>query len=210
MGTALRVKAVLAGAAVAALLAALATAVADSEGAEAAGRFETVTKTFTNPTSVGIPDAGTATPYPSQIEIGGLRRGKVLDVNVRLNSATHTWPDDLDLLLVGPASQDAIVMADAGWTLDLRDNTFSLDDEADKRVPDSSRIGNRTYRPANYSPSDSFPSPAPSASGNTALAAFDGTNPNGTWSLYVVDDEGGDAGSMAGGWSLTIKAKVRR
>ena len=36
------------------------------------------------------------------------------------------------------------------------------------------------------------------------LAAFNGLNPNGTWSLYVVDDVGGDVGTIAGGWDLTI------
>jgi hypothetical protein len=33
---------------------------------------------------------------------------------------------------------------------------------------------------------------------------FNGLDPNGTWSLYVVDDFGGEIGSIAGGWSLTI------
>ena len=41
-------------------------------------------------------------------------------------------------------------------------------------------------------------------------SAFDGTNPNGAWKLYVVDDTIGSAGKFAGGWSLEIKAKVRR
>src|SRR5262249_55070841 len=31
-----------------------------------------------------------------------------------------------------------------------------------------------------------------------------GTNPNGTWSLYVFDDAGGDMGSFAGGWEIDI------
>jgi hypothetical protein len=31
-----------------------------------------------------------------------------------------------------------------------------------------------------------------------------GGNPNGTWSLYVVDDAAGDIGNFNGGWSLTF------
>ena len=38
----------------------------------------------------------------------------------------------------------------------------------------------------------------------TLAAAFSGTDPNGTWSLYIVDDATGDVGSISGGWSLTI------
>ena len=34
---------------------------------------------------------------------------------------------------------------------------------------------------------------------------FDGTNPNGTWSLYLTTDAPGDGtGSIAGGWSLNV------
>jgi hypothetical protein len=33
---------------------------------------------------------------------------------------------------------------------------------------------------------------------------FDGTNQNGNWSLYVIDESPSDAGILAGGWSLTI------
>jgi len=36
------------------------------------------------------------------------------------------------------------------------------------------------------------------------LSLLNGQNPNGVWSLYVYDDSPGDAGSIAGGWSLTL------
>lgn len=49
------------------------------------------------------------------------------------------------------------------------------------------------------------PAPAPAPSSATTLAgAFNGTNPNGTWSLYVIDDACPDTGSVAGGWSLDV------
>ena len=45
---------------------------------------------------------------------------------------------------------------------------------------------------------------ASSYSGNTeeTLSAFDGTDPNGVWSLYIVTDSLPFSGSMTGGWSL--------
>ena len=72
-------------------------------------------------------------------------------------------------------------------------------------LPGSGAIASGSYKPTNDTPgADSFPSPAPAPSSDTTLAsAFDGTNPNGTWQLYVSDDASGDTGTMAGGWSVT-------
>jgi hypothetical protein len=36
------------------------------------------------------------------------------------------------------------------------------------------------------------------------MSVFNGTAPNGTWSLYVVDDTGPDGGAFSGGWTLTL------
>lgn len=41
-----------------------------------------------------------------------------------------------------------------------------------------------------------------------SLAVFNGINPNGTWRLYVSDDEAGDSGTITGGWSITITTSV--
>jgi uncharacterized repeat protein (TIGR01451 family) len=52
---------------------------------------------------------------------------------------------------------------------------------------------------------DSFPAPAPAGPyTNASLAVFNGSNPNGVWKLFVVDDTTGDAGNIAGGWTLAI------
>jgi hypothetical protein len=65
-----------------------------------------------------------------------------------------------------------------------------------------------TYRPTNIEPGeigelDSFAAPAPGGPYGSALSVFNGTAPNGLWSLYVVDDGPGDQGSIAG-WVMTI------
>jgi MYXO-CTERM domain-containing protein len=61
-----------------------------------------------------------------------------------------------------------------------------------------------TFKPTNFPNADAFPAPAPAPSGGSALSVFNGTNPNGTWSLYVIDDAPSDGGSIGGGWSLNI------
>jgi subtilisin-like proprotein convertase family protein len=187
------------------------------EEADARSRYRTVTKTFSNPTAITQEDEfSQPAPYPSAIAAGGMRRGKILDVNVTLRNFSHTHPDDVDVLLVGPRGQNLIIMSDAGGAFDVSNLELRLDDEAVGFLPDETQLFGGTYRPSNWThvhagniEVDSFPG-APAPSQAFALSTFDGTNPNGTWSLYVRDDVFLDAGQFAGGWSLQIKAKVLR
>ena len=87
-------------------------------------------------------DAATATvssPYPSNCTISGLG-ASITDVNLVLDGVYHTFPDDLDLLLVGPQGQNAIVTSDAGGLFDVNDVDLTLDDEAGAPIPDSTQI----------------------------------------------------------------------
>lgn len=160
--------------------------------------------------SLDVASAGTAAPYPSTVGVSGARNG-ITDVNVTLRSLDHTYPDDVDVLLVGPQGQKAILMSDVGGNDNATDVNLTFDDEAAAALPDSSVVSG-TYRPVNYGPElgdptgpDSFPGPAADASAvGSNLSVFDGTNPNGTWSLYVVDDYANDSGDFSGGWSLQI------
>ena len=40
--------------------------------------------------------------------------GTISKVTVRLNNIAHTFPDDIDVLLVGPGGQTSILMSDNG------------------------------------------------------------------------------------------------
>ena len=127
-------------------------------------------------------------------------------MNLTLTGLTHTWPDDIDILLASPTpSTNAFLMSDAGGMNDVDAINLTLDDEAATQLPDENLITTGSYRPANYAGpgTDEFPSPAPAPSGQVNLSAFDGTAPNGTWNLWVVDDEINDLGSITS-WSLTI------
>ncbi|MEW6059113.1 MAG: IPT/TIG domain-containing protein, partial [Actinomycetota bacterium] len=79
-----------------------------------------------------------------------------------------------------------------------------FDDGATALVPSpipSDALG--AYKPTNQG-GFGGPAPAPAGPYGTALSVFDGTDPNGTWSLFVFDDELGYSGSIASGWRLDI------
>nr|MBA3480381.1 proprotein convertase P-domain-containing protein [Pirellulales bacterium] len=158
---------------------------------------------FRNPTPVTIPASGGASAYPSNIIITGLT-GMVTDVNVSFFGITHTLPDDLDVLLVGPAGQKVVLMSDAGGNSDISGVNLVLDDDATNFLPNSARLASGSFKPTSSGSGDTFTSPAPAGPYGSLLTAFQGTNPNGTWSLYVLDDAANNSGSFSGGWGLTF------
>ncbi|WP_320060324.1 S8 family serine peptidase [Planktothrix agardhii] len=167
---------------------------------------EEVLPIFTNPNSITIPLGGSASPYPSTINVSGVS-GNIANIQVSLSGLSHTWPDDVDMFLRGPGGQKVMLMSDAGGGYSSRLNNVNLTfrDSASGTLPDGSQITSGTYRPTDYQVGDTFPTPAPAGPYGTALSAFNGTNPNGAWQLFVQDDTGSDSGSIAGGWSLTIQ-----
>ncbi len=144
-----------------------------------------------------------AAPYPSTLGVSGVS-GTVTDANVTLNGFSHTYPDDVDALLVGPTGTTTILMSDVGGGTDAVNLSITLDDEAASLLPDAGPLVSGSFKPTNLEVDEPFPSPAPAGPYGAALTAFDGTNPNGTWSLYVVDDANQDSGSITGGWTLTL------
>ncbi|WP_411726396.1 Ig-like domain-containing protein [Methyloglobulus sp.] len=163
------------------------------------------TQTFSAPAAITIRDNATATPYPAIVTVNGMS-GNTSKVVVTLKGLTHTYPADLDILLVGPGGQKAMLMSDAGGGVDVSGITLTFDAAAAVDVPQSTAITTGTYRPKDYAigPADAFPAPAPPAPWLTALAVFNGTSPNGDWKLFVRDDAGVDVGSIASGVTLTI------
>jgi hypothetical protein len=79
-------------------------------------------------------------------------------------------------------------------------------DALSRPIPNSTQITSGAYSTANWggSTGDSFPAPAPAGPHPASLKAFEGGNPNGTWSLFIMDDIPGNDGELANGWSLTI------
>lgn len=157
--------------------------------------------TFVQSTSISIPSSGAGTPYPSTITVPS--SGLVNKVTVKLNNVNHSYPDDIDVLLVGPAGQKVMLMSDVGGGTDLLGVNLTIADAAASALPDSAQIVSGAYRPTNIGTGDGMPAPAPTEPYSTTLAAFNGTNGGGTWQLFVRDDVGGDSGFI-GSWELTL------
>src|SRR5262249_38055763 len=69
-----------------------------------------VVSSFSNTADIVIPDSGAATPYPSTINVSGVT-GLIGKLTVTMTNVNHTFPDDVDVLLVGPAGQTTLLMA---------------------------------------------------------------------------------------------------
>ncbi|MEO7678583.1 MAG: DUF11 domain-containing protein, partial [Verrucomicrobiota bacterium] len=158
--------------------------------------------TFENTTAITISNTGPASPYPSSITVSGVT-GLVSKVAISLNKINHTFPDDIDILLVGPHGQKVILMSDAGGPNNLENVVLTLDANASSGLSDEGQIVSGTFQPADYPPSDLFPNAAEGPY-ESLLSNFAGTDANGVWALYVVDDTSGDVGNISGGWSIAV------
>jgi subtilisin-like proprotein convertase family protein len=157
------------------------------------------TFTTTQNADVSIPVVGKATPYPSTLFVQG-GDGNMTDVNISLN-LSHAFPDDLDIAVVSPDGDAEILMSDACGTNDLVATTITFDSEAGAPLSDSG-VCITTAQPTNHGVGDTWESPGPSVSTNQ-LANFNGEDPNGTWELFVMDDENPDGGTV-NSWSVTV------
>ncbi len=167
--------------------------------------------TFSNSSPITINDpvaTGISNPYPSNISVSGLM-GTVTNVSVTLNNVNHTFIPDVDILLVAPTGANLILLSDVSSGNDITNTTFTLDDAAAGTVPTTGTLSPGTYKPTNIAGADVFPAPAPAASANTTLAAaFNGIDPNGTWSLYATDDFAVDLGTIGNGWTLSVTTSM--
>ena len=158
-----------------------------------------------------------AAPYPSTIAVSGLA-GQVADVDVSLTGFSHTAPSDARVLLVGPQGQTTLLLHENGALVGVADLNLTFDDAAAQSPPTDggTSLESSRYKPSNqsegalscgfFSADTAFPSTAPAGPYGSMLAAFNGSNPNGAWSLYVVDTAGADVGTISG-WSLVLSIR---
>ena len=150
-------------------------------------------------------DDDDASPFPSDIEVSGAV-GPITNLTVSLIGLQHEWPSDIDVLLVGPDGQSVLLMSDAGSGISVAGINLTFNKDAALIVPQPGPLTSGRFRPANYGQfPDYFSAPAPPGPYGTNLSVFDGTNPNGTWRLFVHDDDEDAEGLIAGGWRIDFQ-----
>lgn len=195
--------------------------------------------TFTNAGAItcaagaGSNPGTTCLSYSSNITVSGMA-GTISSLQVRLNNLTIDREQDLIAVLVGPTGSNLVLLSDAGSSFATNTSgvTLTLSDAAASSIGQTTTQAFTTglFRPSGHNTGgatakDDFPSPAPVQTsltypapfGAASLASqFNGTNANGTWRLYVIDDalgpavgNGGVSGiNIAGGWSLIVTTAV--
>ena len=187
-------------------------------------------------TNTGTPPGGSRTagsPYPGTILVSGLQNA-LTSITVTLNGFNAIRPDDVDMLLVSPSGRTFLIFSDVGGlpdggSISVSGLTITLSQAAASFLPDATALTSGTFKPTNESTQqDDFPlagmaggppagpygNPGGPVAGSTGIGLTDQfrfSNPNGIWSLYIIDDA--RTGSVATpelsgitGWSLDIIA----
>lgn len=170
---------------------------------------------FENNSGMTIPDAGSAQPYPSTISVSGL--GFATKLTVYVDGFSHSWPDDVDILLVSPDGKVCSLLSDAGYGYPVAGLNMTFDDVAPSAAPDNTFLGSGlvSFRPTNFdmnipgfypNTTEALP-PGGSGSIGLSLQALLSGALNGDWKLFVLDDEGPDGGRISS-WSLVFETSA--
>ncbi|MCB0756536.1 MAG: T9SS type A sorting domain-containing protein, partial [Flavobacteriales bacterium] len=108
--------------------------------------------------------------------------------SVVIDSISHTWLADLDIYLISPAGDTLELSTDNGGSADNMSNVVFTDTSTNDITLQTLDI-----LPGYYHTEDSL--------GFASL--YNGQDPNGAWSLFIIDDTGGDQGELIS-WSMTF------
>lgn len=189
---------------------------------------------FRNTAAIAVFQGGAANPYPSTITVSGAT-ANVFRIRVTLYDFYHDTPDNLDALLVGPNGAKYILMGDAGGNLPVpldRPVTLTFADYPTAILPDAGPLATGVFKPTTCEPAvTNFPAPAPvgpyvepgcvvaRTNAMTLFGNFGGAAANGTWRLFIRDDNGlprsndenqGDIlrAEFMGGWGIELLAST--
>ncbi len=141
------------------------------------------TSTFSSTPALAIPDVSTVSDTQT---LSGLQT--YLDKVVLYVEILHTYASDLDITLTSPGGTVVVVTTDNGAGNDNVFNGTTFDPAATDPVTDHVFANLVVATP--LSPEGSFDN-------------FLGQDPNGTWTLTVTDDLGGDVGTLVR-WDLSV------
>lgn len=168
----------------------------------------TTTNSYSNPAPIAILDHQPAHPYPSTIQVTDAPKENVSKISVTLHGLSHHFITDVAVLLQGPGNQKVVLMSQAGSILadqnSVTNLTLTFDPEASQSINNYESLQSGVYRPSHFAKDLIFPQL--DSAYEAGLEVFrDMGNPNGLWSLYVLDTQNPDAGQIQGGWTLSIQ-----
>jgi uncharacterized repeat protein (TIGR01451 family) len=153
--------------------------------------------------------SGPAGPYPSSIFVSGVT-SYVANVSVTVSNLYHSYPSDIELLLVGPGGQSSVLMSDAAQQTTMSSPaTITFDQTAPTALQASAALASGSFRPGQFNTpvftNVAGATPPPPAGPYPAnLSVFSGQSPNGLWQLYAYDSTEGDFGVISNGWAVNI------
>ncbi|MBX9735557.1 MAG: hypothetical protein K2X32_01405 [Phycisphaerales bacterium] len=165
-------------------------------------------QSFSNMTQIAIPASsptGVANPYGTSISVSGAP-SRIKTFTVTIQNINHTFASDIRALLVAPSGQKVLLVSGAASNTSLVGQTWTFSNEATGTLPTAFGVPSisGTYRPTVVS-GGALPAPAPGLPYTTDMSSLYGTNPNGTWTLYIADEfPSGAGGVIQGGWVLNI------
>jgi hypothetical protein len=183
------------------------------------------TRTFTNTENLGPSgsnaSSGPAKHYPSSIVVSGVL-GTVTKATVTLIDLASASGDDIDMAMTGPNGQTVMLMSDACGESpnDLAAEDWTFDDAAAGFLSDNgpcTHAQTASFKPSNFggdpllddmnvAPLGAPNAPAPPYLNN--LASLAGGSPNGSWNLFVRDDNAtGFVGFSIPAWTLTLEVQ---
>lgn len=166
--------------------------------------------TFYSGGGVTVPLSGTATPYPSSIFVDtpAIPLAEIEKASVTLHGFSHTFPDDVWVLLTNDAQGIRVLLMGAcGDGTDASNLTLTFSPDATSSLPSSGALSSGTYLPVTYGTIPTFPAPAPAGPYQT-LDSLAGKFFAGTWNLYVFDTASPDGGTVQN-WSLSLQMRPK-
>lgn len=183
-------------------------------GVVAAGWSFNYATQYTFPATGGLPallpgtgTVGPAATYPITFDLSAIPVGvKAWTVRASV-TLSHSFPDDVNIILQAPNGATTLLMSNAGSSNDITNVSLTFSDSAGSSLPDTTLISSGTYKPSAYGSTAVPPGAGPAAPYGATLAALSGQDARGIWKLWVYDDTTLDSGSISAA-SLTVNTEL--